>query len=333
MDRRGATLVAVVQRYNLFTFGGMIGERSRIRVDAFAEALRRSITPGCTVLDIGTGMGFFAVLAATFGAGHVYGVDPNRSLDIARQIAAANGVADRTTFVRGLSTGLDLPRRADVIISDIRGALPWMQTIVASIVDARERLLAPGGTLIPGRDEVWGTLVEAPELYAKYVAPWDDNAFGLDLSAARVRTTDHVAKGHVQAENLLTEPQRIALLDWTTITDPNTATVLEWEVPRAGTVHGLSVWFDTELVPGVGYSNAPTAPHIPIYSQMFFPFRDAVGLDPGDRVTVRFQAKLSAAARYVWSWATRVTSASGAPKASFDQASFATDFVVPETDD
>ena len=310
-----------MQRYNLVAFGGMIGPTSKIRVDAFAEALRQAITPGCTVLDIGTGPGFFAILAARFGAGHVYGIDPNPSLDLARTLAEANGVGDRCTFVRGLSTDFDIPQRADVIVSDVRGALPWMQTIVHTITDARERLLAPGGTLIPARDEVWAAVVDAPKVYDRIVGPWTDNEFGLDLSAARKRVADHAGKGHVTGDNLLVDPQLVATLDWATITDPNATANLVWTAERSGTAHGVSMWFDTELAPGIGYSNAPTEPHMPIYSQMFFPFREAVGIEVGDGIQISFRAHL-VKARYVWSWSTTITSSGGDTRASFDQASF-----------
>ena len=41
--------------YSLFDYGGMIGPGSRVRVDAYAEALRQTITGESIVLDIGTG--------------------------------------------------------------------------------------------------------------------------------------------------------------------------------------------------------------------------------------------------------------------------------------
>lgn len=320
-----------MQPYNIFTFGSMLGPRNKPRVDAYVEALRRSVTPGCTVLDIGTGVGFFAVLAAKFGAGRVHGVDPNPYIKVAREIAAANGVADRVTFNRGLSTDLDLPQRADVIISDIRGALPWLHHHISSIVDARERLLAKGGVLIPARDHVWAAVVEAPSLYAKYASPWDDNEYGLDLSAARVRATEVVRKGHVTSDALLVEPARVASLDYATITDANLRATLNWTADRAGDAHGLSVWFDTELVAGVGYSNAPTEPHIPMYSQVFFPWRTEVALAPGDEITVTLRAHL-VGVKYVWGWSTRVCSATGTSKASFDQSNFGAEDLGDESD-
>ncbi len=59
------------------------------------RALREYVTPGCRVLDVGTGSGVLAVLAYRFGAGHVTGTD----LDICAEAAtadnmAANGLAD-----------------------------------------------------------------------------------------------------------------------------------------------------------------------------------------------------------------------------------------------
>jgi protein arginine N-methyltransferase 1 len=295
--------------------------------------LRQAITPTSVVLEIGTGPGFFALLAAKFGARHVYAVDSNNAVYVGRELAVANGVADRITFMQDVSTNVTLPERVDVIVSDIRGALPWLQHHIPSIVDARERLLAPGGVLIPQRDTVWAAVVNAPDLYAPHVVPWYDNAYGLDLRAARQRTTNQHRKGRIKAEQLLVEPQPWATLDYTTIIDPNAQACLTWIVPQSGTGHGLSVWFDTELLPGVGYSNAPDAPHIPIYSQIFFPWTMPVDLSVGDRVQVTFRVHLMQD-DYVWSWHTRVDDSTRTQiKARFTQASFAAQPTVSVLDE
>ena len=58
---------------------------------------------------------------------------------------------------------LVLAYRAGIIISDLRGVLPWFQQHIPSIIDARKRLLARGGVLIPRRDILWAAVVEAHE--------------------------------------------------------------------------------------------------------------------------------------------------------------------------
>src|SRR6187399_2841708 len=136
--------------YSLVNYGGMV--TSEPRMSAYAEALRRAVTPGCTVIDIGAGPGVFSLLACQYGAGSVIAIEPDDSVELLRQMAKDNGCSDRITIVQGLSTEFTPPSRADVIISDIRGCLPLFEGHIPTIIDARERMLAPGGTLIPARD-------------------------------------------------------------------------------------------------------------------------------------------------------------------------------------
>jgi protein arginine N-methyltransferase 1 len=130
-------------------YGSMI--RDTARTGAYAGALRAVVRPDSVVLDIGTGSGILALLACRFGARKVYAVEPDDIIQLAREAAAANGFADRIEFIQGISTRLDLREKVDVIVSDLRGVLPALEQGLVSIMDARDRLLAPGGRLIPHR--------------------------------------------------------------------------------------------------------------------------------------------------------------------------------------
>ena len=105
--------------YSISNYGAMIADRVRVR--AYAEALRQAITRDSVVLDLGTGTGIFALLACRFGARRVYAIEPSDAVQVAREIAAANGFAGRIEFWQALSTDVTLPERADVIVSDIGG--------------------------------------------------------------------------------------------------------------------------------------------------------------------------------------------------------------------
>src|SRR6478735_7628175 len=105
--------------YSLISYGGMVACEPRMA--AYAQALRQAITPGCTVIDIGAGPGVFSLLACQYGAGAVFAIEPDDSVELLRQLSVDNGYADRITVIQGLSTEFDLPAKADVIISDIRG--------------------------------------------------------------------------------------------------------------------------------------------------------------------------------------------------------------------
>ncbi len=290
-------------------------------MDAYAEALRRAIRPGCVVLDIGTGTGICALLACQFGAGRVYALEPDPAIEVARATAAVNGCSDRITFIRDFSWRVNLPERADVIVSDLRGALPPHGLHVPAIADARRRHLAPGGTLIPGQDFLCAALVEAEELHATYLTPWGDNDYGLNLGPSRARLANLWHRACVTSEQLLTGPRRWAEFDYSSLESPNVAGSLSWVVGRPGTGHGIVCWFDTVLVPGVGFSSAPDKPEV-VYHHGVFPWPAPVRLSAGDVVSAELRADL-VGQDYVWRWSTQVHDATGRRTADFRQSSFA----------
>src|SRR5215475_6231320 len=108
--------------YSLDDFGEMIADS--LRFPAYSEAIARAVKPGDVAVDIGSGPGVFALLAAKAGARKVYAIDTESVVELGRQFAAANGFSGRIEFLRGDSRQILLPERADVIVSDIRGALP-----------------------------------------------------------------------------------------------------------------------------------------------------------------------------------------------------------------
>jgi type I protein arginine methyltransferase len=139
--------------YSISNYASMVEDR--VRMDAYLAGLHAAVTPGCVVLDVGTGTGALAILACRAGAGRVYAIEPSDAIHVARQIAADNDCADRIEFIQDFSTRVQLSERADVAMADLRGVLPHLGLHVPSIVDLRTRLLAPGGTLLPRRDTLW----------------------------------------------------------------------------------------------------------------------------------------------------------------------------------
>jgi protein arginine N-methyltransferase 1 len=310
--------------YSITEYGEMIADRGR--TDAYARALRQVIKPGCVVLDIGTGTGIFAMLACKYGAGRVYAVEPSDAIQVAREVAAANGYTDRIVFIQNQSTRINLPERAQVIVSDLRGVLPLFQGHLISIADARRRLLVPDGVLIPRCDTIWAAVVEVPELYRQMTSPWDNNGHCLDMPAARRIVVNTWRKIRVAPDQLLSEPCSWTKLDYTAIESPDVDAEVDWTAARAGTAHGACIWFDATLADGISFSNRLGAPEL-IYGQAFFPWSAPVALAVGDRVSVTLRADL-VGDDYIWGWDTRVLDQGdpGRIKADFKQSTF---FGVP----
>lgn len=289
---------------------------------AYTEALRRAIQPGAIVVDIGTGTGVLALLACRYGAKRVYAIEASDTIEVARDVARDNGLADRIHFIEGWSSQVTLPETADVVVSDLRGVLPLFERHLPSIVDARRRFLGRGGALIPARDIVWLAVATATDLYEPYLHPWERNDHGLDLRAVRPLVTNGWHRCRVDRRQLLLEPQPWAALDYATLEHFDVTGSVTWVAADAGTAHGLVAWFDAELGPDVAFSNAPGAPEA-IYGQAFFPLSDPVTLAAGDTVSVAVTATL-VGRDYVWSWTTRVHGGGrgGQLKAEYRQSTF-----------
>ena len=288
-----------VSTYGLLGYGEMINDR--VRMDAYVQALRAAVQPSSVVVDIGAGPGIFALLACQFGAKKVYAIDPSDSIQLGRELAAKNGFADRIEFFQMLSSEVRLPAAADVVISDIRGVLPLFEGHIPTVIDARNRLLSPTGTLLPARDRLWVAIVEAPITFVRRTQV--NNTYGLDLSTINTRLVHTWAKLRVQAEQIISTSQCWAELDYRTITSPNVNAEVRLQTLRKGMGHGLLAWFDSELASGIHFSNHPQCPEL-IYGAAFFPWPEPVTLTPGEEVIVHMDSRL-VGADYVWFWNTR----------------------------
>ena len=270
-----------------------------VRGTACFAAVRESVRPGMVVADVGAGPGMLGVYAATLGARRVFLIEPDGSVNAARALAAENGVADRVEVIRAPSTEIELPERADVIVSDLRGVTPLHGRHLEAAADMRRRLLAPGGVCIPRRDYLYTALIEDDALHRRTVGAW----CGLSEPLVHDSLTALMSNGWFGARasgaQLLSTPSPFVTLDYERSTPPLHSS---WEAraERDGTAHGVLLWFDTELTDHIGLSNAPTAPPA-LYGQAYFPFRCGFALRSGDRLTLDLRA-VAVGDDYAWTW-------------------------------
>lgn len=317
-----------VTGYSLEGYGDMVADR--VRMNAYAESLRRSITADSIVMDIGAGTGIWSLLSCKYGARHVYAIEPDDSILVARELAKANGFADRITFLQALSTEIELPERADIIVSDLRGTIPFFEQNIDSIIDARERHLNPGGVLIPQQDTVWACPVDTPDTYQKLLEPWGNDVFGLDFSSNRKTAVNVLHNQRVGPENLLAKPRPVATLDYRKVKESNIQANLAWTAERTGHAHGISMWFETRLSDSIGYSTAPGQEPL-VYGMALILLTEPVAIAAGDLIELDLLGTL-VSGQYVWQWQTEIFDGSdrSLSKSKFRQSTFDGAFLAVE---
>jgi release factor glutamine methyltransferase len=82
-----------------------------------------TVSPNDTVIDVGTGSGVLAILAAKLGSRRVYATDTAPDVvEIGSRNAARHGVADNIEFLQGdLFDPIPADVRADLIVGDVSG--------------------------------------------------------------------------------------------------------------------------------------------------------------------------------------------------------------------
>lgn len=303
--------------YSLDEFGEMIGDAARF--PAYAEAIAQAVRPGDSVVDIGSGPGIFALLACRAGARKVYAIDTESVVEFGRQLAAANGFSERIEFLRGDSRQILLPERVNVIVSDIRGALPLFGQGIHVLNDARTRFLAEKGKMIPVRDAIFGSLVESPETYQRIIAPWKSVA-GLDLGAALPVVLNTMYKRPCKPEQLLCDAQVWHVLDYLGGANPRAGGAVRFVATRSGMAHGFTLWFETKLFGEIGYSSAPGILDS-VYGQVFLPLLNPVRIEAGEEICAELHADL-VGTDYIWRWDFQVAPRAGREAVHYRQSTF-----------
>jgi protein arginine N-methyltransferase 1 len=289
-----------------------LGDRSR--VSAFARAIGEVVRPGDVVLDLGAGTGLLGLLACRAGAARVYSIDEGSIIEVARELAKTNAFAERMVFIKGLSTRIDLPEKADVVVADQIGRFGFEAGMFEYFRDARGRLLKPEGCSIPSRITFYAAPVERPDLSAQ-IEFWHTAPAELDFRPVRNLAANTGYPARLQPEDLLGEPASLGSLD------PATADPGPWSLEasvlatRPGLLHGIGGWFVARLSDGVSMSNGPLAAERINRRNVFFPIDRPTPLERGDRVRIAFRIFPS---QLLVAWTVEVTGAGdGALKARF----------------
>lgn len=253
----------------------------RERVEGYAAALRARVTPESVVLDAGTGTGVLACIAAHCGAKRVYAVD-RAPLDMARQVVEASGFSDRITLIQSDLRALDLPEKADIIVSETFGAMAVAEGGMEDVSACCARNLAPGGVVIPEAVSLWvAPIVDATELHDT------PDVFrlthGANLEPLRREAFQRGVVTPIPASSLGAEPQCVVHQPYPWASSTHAATVSFPEV-RGQALLGWAAWFDMHMTADQVLSTHPDAP-LTHWMQQFLPV-DAWPLTPGAELTL-----------------------------------------------
>mmetsp|Transcript_85188 Transcript_85188/g.264684 ORF Transcript_85188/g.264684 Transcript_85188/m.264684 type:complete len:409 (+) Transcript_85188:61-1287(+) len=295
--------------------------RDPLRIEAYQAALA-AVAPqlqGATVMDIGTGSGILAFLAARHGARRVYAVEASRDIArVASRLARANGFTGVVEVVpKHLEDITDeevAPGSVDVIISELFSHFLVGEVGLQVVTEARRRFLRPGGLVLPSTAWLRLSPFEDRELGAELRsrhAFWRQRDFyGLDLTAALPLAEEQTLRQNVvdvvDPAGLLVPPAEAPghELDLAGPSDPGVWRQITFEAAfprrtRDAVVDGLCGWWDA-LFPAPGGGPAPvlsTSPDAPptVWAQCRFLLDRPLAAAATARLTAHCELRVSEA--------------------------------------
>lgn len=271
---------------------GMLIDHTRTR--AFDAAIRAVVGAGDTVVDVGTGSGILAMMAARAGAAKSWGLELTKMAEWADRLARANGL-DAVEIVQGDAGRFAAPAPVDVVMGEFQGMFlieEWQH--YAAFVKVRDANLGPGGQVIPRAARLHLAAIDDRKLYRdRGYGFWEEPVYGFDFSSVRAGDIAHPRRyiTTADARSIVAERQ-VAAFDFLTGTarDYLLTTDLVFDYPSAGNFHGLIGYFDLDMAPGQTLSTSPFARETH-WHQSYFPV-PALQVPAGGQVGVRVRTFL-----------------------------------------
>jgi len=199
------------------------------------------------VLDIGCGTGILSIFAARAGAKHVYAIEFAEIAIFAREIIKKNGLEDKITVLKGKMEELVLPvPQVDIIISEWMGYFLLYESMLDSVLWARDKYLVPGGKMLPDRAQLYVAAIEDGQYKHQKKTFWND-VYGVDMSCLTPTVMKEPLVDTVDSQMIMSEPCKILDLDLTTCktSDVNFTAEYSLRMKYTDRVHGMVAWFDT----------------------------------------------------------------------------------------
>jgi len=258
---------------------------------AYFAALGAAINADTHVLEIGTGTGLLALIAAKHGAKRVTTCEMDQFIaQTAKEIVEDNGFEDVVRVVPKRSTDLhldkDLSTKADVLVAEVFSNELLAEHVLPSIEDAKRRLLKPGGAVIPGAGSIIVGLFGGADV-ARNLQVEDQFGFNLQRFNTIVPKKVAILRNDLEIKLLSNSVEAFRFDFQNDETFPSSSKTLRIPVTASGTCLGLVQWIRLEMTAQVAFENRPDERGpVENWQRLAFLFPERLSVKPGQVATI-----------------------------------------------
>lgn len=229
--------------------------KDRVRTETYRDAIRQhqNSIAGKVVMDVGCGTGILSIFCALAGARRVYAIEASDIAVQAIEVVKANNLSDRVIVIHEKVENVNIQEKVDVIISEWMGYMLLYESMLKSVIFARDKWLKQGGLILPSHATLYMAPVTHSERYHESIDFWRD-VYGIDMSVmlplAKQCAFEEPSIETISAENVLTWPFVVKFVDCYTVTAQeleSITTKYTFASMLRAPLHGFAFWFDAEF--------------------------------------------------------------------------------------
>ncbi|XP_051985085.1 protein arginine N-methyltransferase 3-like isoform X1 [Xyrauchen texanus] len=263
--------------------------KDKVRTESYRDFMYHNmdVFKDKVVLDVGCGTGILSMFAAKAGARKVIAVDQSDVIYQAMDIVRSNKLEDTITLIKGRIEEIDLPvEKVDIIISEWMGYFLLFESMLDSVLFARDRYLAEGGLVYPDRCSISLAAVGDTQKHNERIAFWDD-VYGFKMTCMKKAVVPEAVVEVLKPETVISEPAVIKTIDCGTVSVSDLDFTVDFTLKiRVNTfctaiVGYFDIFFDESCGNKVMFSTAPdcTKTH---WKQTVFLLQSPISVQTGE---------------------------------------------------
>ena len=229
----------------------------RPRMVAYRTAIEwnaPTLVEGKEVLDVGCGTGILSMIAARAGARHVCAVDGSANIAAtAQEIVAENDLGNSIDVKSGLieeEGTIEKGYQCDVIVSEWMGYCLLYESMLFSVLHARDKYLKEGGCVLPDLAQIFVAGCDESAINLNF---WDDvEGFSMKSVGKKLLEREMKSQAHVRDVDggwVATSTALVSEFDLCTMAPEDAKSFssefdLTLEGATEGAIHALVIWFD-----------------------------------------------------------------------------------------